>query len=106
MNPIHRRRLPFVLAAGLVLSTMPLAAGPANVDASGVALLGYDPVAYFVESKPMKGTAERSSTDPLHDALDDRRIEIVSSVQLDWAGDLARLEQELARRGLGQDEHN
>lgn len=43
---------------------------------------------------------------PLHDALDDRRIEIVSSVQLDWAGDLARLEQELARRGLGQDEHN
>ena len=62
MNLIHRRRLLLALPAGLVFSTMSWAAGPANVDASGVALHGYDPVAYFVESKPMKGTAERSST--------------------------------------------
>lgn len=44
-------------------------------------------------------------TGPLREALEDRRIEVVSSVKLDWAGDLARLEQELARRGLGQDGH-
>lgn len=42
----------------------------------------------------------------LLDALDNRRVEVVSSVQLDWAGDLTRLEQEMARRGLGLDRHD
>lgn len=41
----------------------------------------------------------------LKDALENRRIEVVSSVQLDWAGDLARLEHELARRGPRRDGH-
>ena len=29
-----------------------------NVDSSGLALQGYDPVAYFTESKPVRGKAE------------------------------------------------
>lgn len=33
-------------------------------------------------------------------ALDDRAIEVASSVRLDWAGDLQQLEAELAARGL------
>jgi hypothetical protein len=40
---------------------------------------------------------------PLQDALENRRVEMLSSMQLDWAGDLARLEQEMARRGLQAD---
>jgi YHS domain-containing protein len=32
-----------------------------NLDKSGVALQGYDPVAYFTESKPVKGRAEFTS---------------------------------------------
>lgn len=43
---------------------------------------------------------------PLRDALENRRIEVLSSVQLDWAGDLARLEQVVARRGLRRDGHD
>jgi hypothetical protein len=39
----------------------------------------------------------------LEDALENRRVEMLSSMQLDWAGDLGRLEQEMARRGLRAD---
>jgi YHS domain-containing protein len=34
------------------------AAGENNVDASGLALKGYDPVAYFNQNKPVKGRTE------------------------------------------------
>jgi YHS domain-containing protein len=34
------------------------AAGENNVDSSGLALKGYDPVAYFTEKKPVAGKAE------------------------------------------------
>ena len=34
------------------------AAGENNVDSSGLALKGYDPVGYFTEKKPVKGNAE------------------------------------------------
>ena len=37
---------------------------------------------------------------PAATALADRRVEVLSSVRLDWAADLNRLERELARRGL------
>jgi hypothetical protein len=37
---------------------------------------------------------------PLEEALDNQRIEILSSIELDWAADLARLEHEMSRRGL------
>jgi hypothetical protein len=33
-------------------------------------------------------------------ALDDRRIEVVSTAQLDWSDDLRRLEAEVRARGL------
>lgn len=33
-----------------------------NVDKSGVALKGYDPVAYFTENRPVKGDAKFQST--------------------------------------------
>jgi YHS domain-containing protein len=32
-------------------------ADPVNKDGSGVAIKGYDPVAYFTQSKPVKGSA-------------------------------------------------
>lgn len=61
MNPIARR-------AALRLLLVPLLAAPAaatvaqersavNVDAQGVALKGYDPVAYFTMNKPVRGQA-------------------------------------------------
>jgi YHS domain-containing protein len=55
-----------LLAAALAASAglIPLAALAAeavNVDAKGVAVHGYDPVAYFVMGKPVKGTPEFSA---------------------------------------------
>jgi YHS domain-containing protein len=35
---------------------------PVNVDDSGLALRGYDPVAYFTDGKPMSGVAEFKAT--------------------------------------------
>jgi YHS domain-containing protein len=49
------------ILASLVLSLAVVAthaAGENNVDASGVALKGYDPVAYFTANKPVKGRTE------------------------------------------------
>jgi YHS domain-containing protein len=37
-------------------------ASPFNVDASGLALRGHDPVAYFVDGQPMPGDADHSAT--------------------------------------------
>lgn len=51
---MHRR----TFAAFALASLLPLAASAApalNVDRRGVAIKGYDPVAYFVENKPVKG---------------------------------------------------
>ena len=44
------------MVLGLVLAAH--AAGESNVDPSGLALKGYDPVAYFTENKPVKGRTE------------------------------------------------
>lgn len=49
------------ILVSMVLSLAVLAAhaaGESNVDASGLALKGYDPVAYFTENKPVKGRSE------------------------------------------------
>jgi YHS domain-containing protein len=51
------------LFLGLVLSTLALVASAQqksllNLDKSGLALQGYDPVAFFTDSKPVKGNAE------------------------------------------------
>jgi YHS domain-containing protein len=56
-----RRTLLLALGTAL-LPVRALAAGPANVDARGVAIHGHDPVAYFVEGKPVMGKAEHSAT--------------------------------------------
>jgi YHS domain-containing protein len=51
------------LAAGLCLPATCAGAGPAypvNKSGRGVALKGYDPVAYFTAGKPVKGAAEFS----------------------------------------------
>lgn len=57
------KHLLVALAAALAaLGASPaLATGPApavRVDSSGLALQGYDPVAFFTERKPVKGSAE------------------------------------------------
>lgn len=59
-----RRRL---LAAALVGWTVSIplsarAAGSVNVDRSGLAVHGYDPVAYFTMGKPVEGSPEFSAT--------------------------------------------
>jgi len=59
----RRHMLATALAVGA--SFIPLAAqaaGPVNVNAQGVAVQGYDPVAYFVIGKPVKGVPEFSAS--------------------------------------------
>jgi YHS domain-containing protein len=46
----------------LSLAAAAHAAGENNVDSSGLALKGYDPVAYFSEKKPVQGKPEFSAT--------------------------------------------
>jgi YHS domain-containing protein len=62
LNRLGRSLLiPLVSAlVSFLFATLSFAAGSTNVDKSGVAVHGYDPVAYFTDSKPVKGTAERS----------------------------------------------
>jgi YHS domain-containing protein len=50
------------MAAGLtmVFSVRALAKGPINTDGKGLAIKGYDTVAYFTEGKPVKGKGEFS----------------------------------------------
>ena len=52
----------FAIAAMATLPALSFAAGPTNLDAKGVAIHGYDPVAYFVDGKAMQGRAELSAT--------------------------------------------
>ncbi len=51
------KRLVLALATSL-LATMGWAAGPLNTDKDGLAVKGYDPVAYFADSKPVQGKPE------------------------------------------------
>jgi len=51
----------FISVAAAVLIGAPaasLAKDPVNTNFSGVAVKGYDPVAYFTEAKPIKGKAK------------------------------------------------
>ncbi|HUU51752.1 MAG TPA: YHS domain-containing (seleno)protein [Candidatus Heimdallarchaeota archaeon] len=45
-----------ILGTGLMLSGADK--NPVNVDKKGIAIKGYDPVAYFTEGEPVKGSAE------------------------------------------------
>ena len=49
------RRFVFLLAVSFLPVLTASAADPVNKNSSGVAIKGYDPVAYFTESKPVKG---------------------------------------------------
>jgi YHS domain-containing protein len=70
MSRLKFSRVP--IAVALVMSflflTPPLHAGvpgstsPINVDAQGLALQGYDPVAYFEDGKPTRGTKKLSAS--------------------------------------------
>ena len=60
MNSPRRLLLLALAAACLPLPT--LAAGPANLDARGVAIHGHDPVAYFTEGRAVMGRAEHRAT--------------------------------------------
>jgi len=51
-----RALLTLTMAAALPVFAAP-EADPVNKDASGVAIKGYDPVAYFTQSKPVKGSS-------------------------------------------------
>lgn len=47
-----------VIAVISVLANLAHAGEVVNIDKSGLALQGYDPVAYFTDGKPVKGSAE------------------------------------------------
>lgn len=51
-----------LLVTALIATSTGATAAPAavNVDKTGVAILGYDPVAYFEMSKPVKGNSEHT----------------------------------------------
>ena len=50
------------LLAAVLLAAACAAQAQVNVDTSGLAIQGYDPVAYFAEKKPVPGKAEFTAT--------------------------------------------
>jgi YHS domain-containing protein len=57
------KRLVITTAALLALATAAFAKDLVNVNWSGVAIRGYDPVAYFTDGKAVKGDAKFQSSD-------------------------------------------
>jgi YHS domain-containing protein len=58
----HRRKIKRRISIGLLVIAACVANLPAgqlvNVDQNGVALQGYDPIAYFTDGQPVKGAKE------------------------------------------------
>jgi YHS domain-containing protein len=52
----------FLLFAGPLHAGVPGSTSPINVDAQGLALRGYDPVAYFEDGKPTRGAENLSAS--------------------------------------------
>ena len=52
----------FLLLASPLHAGVPGSASPINVDAQGLALRGYDPVAYFEDGKPVRGAEKLSAS--------------------------------------------
>ena len=52
----------FLLLAGPLHAGVPGSTSPINVDAQGLALRGYDPVAYFEDGKPTPGEEKLSAS--------------------------------------------
>lgn len=53
-----------MIAALIALAALsiPAVAGALNLNSNGVAIKGYDPVAYFTQSKPVKGSGVHAAT--------------------------------------------
>jgi YHS domain-containing protein len=54
---MHMKRLLIIVTIS-ALATLAHAGEIVNIDKSGLALQGYDPVGYFADGKPIKGSAE------------------------------------------------
>lgn len=52
----------FLLLASPLHAGVPGSTSPINIDAQGLALRGYDPVAYFKDGKPIRGTENLSAS--------------------------------------------
>lgn len=52
----------FLLFSGTLHAGIPGSTSPINVDAQGLALRGYDPVAYFLDGKPTPGEERLSAS--------------------------------------------
>lgn len=53
--------IPIFMLCILALSSYNVfALAPVNMDKGGIAIKGYDPVAYFIEQRPVKGSREFS----------------------------------------------
>jgi YHS domain-containing protein len=50
-----------LIAGAMFSSTFAWSGGPLNLNKEGVGIEGYDPVAYFVDNKPVKGDARFSA---------------------------------------------
>jgi YHS domain-containing protein len=50
------------IAALIAFAVLAPAAEVVNIDKNGLALQGYDPVAYFIDGKPVKGSPEFTAT--------------------------------------------
>lgn len=48
----------FVAVTGMLVLPMAWAIEPINTDTQGLAIRGYDPVAYFTQGKPLRGSEE------------------------------------------------
>ncbi|MEO0358290.1 MAG: YHS domain-containing (seleno)protein [Pseudomonadota bacterium] len=65
MTPSRRAFLIGLAATPAALAALPaVAAEPPVFQSNGVAINGYDPVAYFTESRPVEGSADHTS---MHD---------------------------------------
>jgi YHS domain-containing protein len=60
MNFTMLRRTLLISLISLSFAAASCATGSVNVDKVGIAVHGYDPVAYFTEGKALKGTAQRN----------------------------------------------
>lgn len=58
---ITRRTTLVLIGTGLLASAMPALAAPPVFQTDGLAIRGFDPVAYFVASAPVKGDAAHQS---------------------------------------------
>ena len=62
MSSLSRRSILTITACVLLVQVIGIAAAEKRADDTRVALKGYDPVSYFTEGKPQKGSADFSAS--------------------------------------------